>query len=72
MFEKVVEILMEHVEADSITPESTLIGDLGLSSLDVVNVVVAFEDTFDIEIPDRIIPELITVADIVNYLEQHV
>ncbi len=71
MYEKVVKILMEYVEVKTIRPESALIGDLGLSSLDVVNVVVAFEDEFGIEIPDRVIPDFITVADIVKYLEQH-
>lgn len=71
MYEKVVKILMEYVEVKTIRPESALIGDLGLSSLDVVNVVVAFEDEFGIEIPDRVIPDFITVADIVEYLEQH-
>ncbi len=71
MYEKVVKILMEYVEVKTIRPESALIGDLGLSSLDVVNVVVAFEDEFGIEIPDRVIPDFITVADIVKSLEQH-
>jgi acyl carrier protein len=45
---------------------------LGLSSLDVINVVVAFEDEFDIEIPDQKIKELVTVGDIVEYLEKNI
>jgi acyl carrier protein len=44
------------------------VADLGLSSLDVINVVVAFEDEFGIEIPDQIIKDLTTVGDIVRYL----
>jgi acyl carrier protein len=51
MLEKVIKILAEYTEADvsSITEESRLVADLGLSSLDVINVVVAFEDEFGIE-----------------------
>lgn len=71
MLEKVIEILSEYTEIskDNIKMESGLVNDLGLSSLDVINVVVAFEDEFDIEIPDQIIKDLVTVGDVVNYLE---
>lgn len=71
MLEKVIEILSEYTEIskDNINMESGLVNDLGLSSLDVINVVVAFEDEFDIEIPDQIIKELVTVGDVVKYLE---
>lgn len=71
MLEKVIEILSEYTEIskDNINMESGLVNDLGLSSLDVINVVVAFEDEFNIEIPDRIIKELVTVGDVVKYLE---
>ena len=51
--------------------DSALIDDLGLSSLDVINVVAAFEDEFDIDVPDRVLPTLRTVGDIVNYLEEN-
>ena len=52
--------------------ETDLVKDLDLNSLDVVNIVVTFEDEFDIEIPDRVIGSLTKVADIVKYLEEHV
>ncbi len=52
------------------TEKSSLTVDLGLSSLDVVNVVVAFEEEFDIEIPDEKIRELTTIGDVVEYLEK--
>lgn len=72
MFERTVEILSEYAGDDAeITLESALVDDLGLSSLDVINVVAAFEDEFDIEVPDRIIPSLRTVQDIVDYLEEN-
>lgn len=60
------------LEKDMITEKTSLVTDLGLSSLDVINVVVAFEDEFDIEIPDQKIKELVTVGDIVEYLERNV
>lgn len=70
MFERIVSILEEYCEIDGeITRDSALIDDLGLSSLDVINIVAEFEDEFDIEIPDRIIPTLRTVGDIADYLE---
>ncbi len=72
MFDRTVEILSDFAGDDAeITLESTLVDDLGLSSLDVINVVAAFEDEFDIEVPDRVIPSLRTVQDIVNYLEEN-
>lgn len=73
MFERTVNILKEYVESDcKLTKESTLVDDLGLSSLEVINIVAAFEDEFEIEIPDHVIPSLRTIGDIVNYLEENV
>lgn len=74
MIEKVIEILAEFttLEKEKITKESGLTTDLGLNSLDVINVVVAFEEEFDIEIPDQRIKELVTVGDIEEYLEKNV
>lgn len=62
MIEKVIDILVDFttLERNMITEKSGLVTDLGLSSLDVINVVVAFEDEFDIEIPDQKIKELVT------------
>lgn len=72
MFDRTVEILSEYVDGGSeITMDSALVDDLGLSSLDVINIVAAFEDEFDIEVPDRVIPTLRTVKDIVDYLEEN-
>lgn len=74
MFERTVAILNEYIGTDGmeITMDSALVDDLGLSSLEVINIVAAFEDEFGIEVPDRIIPTLRTVRDIVNYLEENV
>ena len=73
MFDKTVEILGEFIDGDTseITMDSALVNDLGLSSLEVINIVAAFEDEFGIEVPDRVIPTLRTVGDIVNFLEEN-
>lgn len=74
MLEKVKKILLDYTEvpASEITLKTDLVKDLDLNSLDVVNIVVAFEDKFEIEIPDRVISGLTKVGDIVKYLEEHV
>lgn len=74
MKEKVIHILTEftQVTEEGITLSSDLTADLGLSSLDVIEVVLAFEEEFGIEIPDDEIWELATAGDIVDYLEAHV
>ena len=74
MFEKVIDILSEFSEIDKnkIGVESDLIKDLGLNSLDVVNLIVAFEDEFDIVIPDSKLKEFSTVGDIEKYLIENV
>ncbi len=73
MYDRTVAILGEYVDCDpsEITEDSALIDDLGLSSLEVINIVADFEDEFGIEVPDRVIPTLRTVGDIVNYLEDN-
>lgn len=70
MFEKVKEILSEYADAEDIQPESSLTADLGLTSFDMVSLIMEFEETFDIEIMDKDIRKMITVGDIVEYIEQ--
>ena len=74
MLKKIIDILSDFTMQDkeNITEESTLVNDLGLNSLDVINVIVAFEEEFDIEIPDSKIKEMVTVGDIKEYLEKNV
>ena len=73
MLERIREILKKYAEvsADLIVPDATLQGDLALNSLDVVNIVMDFEDEFGIEIEDDAVGGFITVADIVKYMELH-
>ena len=72
MYERIKIILQEYacIEPDLITPESNLQTDLCLNSLDVVNVIVEFEEEFNIEIDEADIHTFITVKDIVAYLEK--
>lgn len=71
MLEKVREILLNHTQASAgeIELNTELVKDLGLNSLDVVSLIIDFEDKFGIEISDRTIRDFVTVGDIVEYLE---
>lgn len=69
--EKVVEILIEElgVEADEVVESANIQEDLGADSLAIVEVIMAFEDEFDIKIPEEDAAGMITVKDIIQYLE---
>ena len=71
--DKVKEIIMEQlgVGADQVTPDASFIDDLGADSLDTVELVMALEEAFDIEIPDEEAEKIATVKDAVNYLNEH-
>jgi acyl carrier protein len=73
IFEKVKEKIAEQlgVDEDEITLESKIIDDLGADSLDVVELVMALEEEFDIEIPDSDTEGLNTVGDVVEYIDEH-
>lgn len=68
---KVRKILAEQLEVDPhyITPQASLAYDLGADSLDSVELVMALEEEFDVEIPDELAEEFITVRDIIDYLD---
>ncbi|MBQ7569162.1 acyl carrier protein [bacterium] len=69
--EKVIEIVAEQlgVEKEKVTPTASFINDLGADSLDVVEMVMAFETAFDIEIPDEDTEKISNVVQAVAYLE---
>ena len=73
-FEKVRDIVVEQlsVEADDVAIESTFIDDLGADSLDIVVLVMAIEEEFDIEIPDSDAEKVVTVGDVVDYIKENV
>lgn len=72
MFEKIKEILLQYTEVTTINETSMLQADLGLNSLEMVEIVIAFEDAFHIEISDRDLTKFVSVKDIVEYLEMRV
>jgi acyl carrier protein len=70
---KVVEILVEQlgINSNDVIPSASIIADLGADSLDTVELVMAFEEEFGLEIPDDIAETIVTVRDIVNYIRNN-
>ncbi|HEX8321835.1 acyl carrier protein [Longimicrobium sp.] len=67
---KVKEIIINElgVDAEKVTPEASFVEDLGADSLDTVELVMAFEEEFGMEIPDEEAEKLRTVGDAINYI----
>ena len=70
--ERVKKIVVEHlgVDAEKVTEEASFIDDLGADSLDTVELVMAFEDEFGVEIPDDAAEKITTVKDAIDYIEK--
>jgi acyl carrier protein len=70
--ERVKKIVVEHlnVDADKVTENASFIEDLGADSLDTVELVMAFEEEFGIEIPDDAAESIVTVGDAVKYIDK--
>lgn len=70
--DKVIEIIVDQLDldADKITAESSLVDDLGADSLDIIELVMSFEDEFGVKMPDEDLEKIKTVGDIVNALEK--
>ena len=73
IFEKVKKVVVDQlgVEPDEVNIDSTFIDDLGADSLDIVELIMAFEEEFGIEIPDEAAEKIKTVQDVVTYIDQH-
>jgi len=71
--DRVKQIVVEHlgVEADKVTENASFIDDLGADSLDTVELVMAFEEAFGVEIPDDAAETIQTVGDAIRFLESH-
>ena len=74
IFEKVKEIIIEQlgVAEAAVTSEASFIDDLGADSLDIVELIMALEEEFDIEIPDADAEKVVTVGDVVEYIKENV
>ena len=73
MLEKMKEMIAEQlgVDADSVTEASSFKEDLGADSLDLFEMVMAFEEEFEVEIPSEDLEQINTIGDVVKYLEAH-
>ena len=72
MLNKLTEIIREQTGDDTITinRDSVLLADLGMNSFDLINLVCVLEDEFEVEIPDRVIGNLKTVGDVMDYIAE--
>ena len=73
VFEKVKKIISEQLEVDQsiISEGSTISGDLGADSLDLVDLAMSIEDEFDLELSDSTLESIKTVGDLVRYIEEN-
>ena len=73
IFEKVKDIIVEQlgVVENTVTLEASFIDDLGADSLDIVELVMAIEEEFDMEIPDEDAEKVVSVGDVVEYIKEH-
>lgn len=71
--ERLIEIIAHQlgIEADNVTPDASFMEDLGADSLDTVELVMALEEEFDLEIPDSDAEKIQTVQDALDYLDEH-
>jgi acyl carrier protein len=71
--DRVKKIVVEHlgVEADKVTEDASFIDDLGADSLDIVELVMAFEEEFGVEIPDDAAEKISTVTDAIKYIDEN-
>ena len=74
VFEKVKGIIVEQlgVAETAVTIEASFIDDLGADSLDIVELIMALEEEFDIEIPDADAEKVVSVSDVVEYIKDHI
>lgn len=70
IFNEVKDIIVEQlgVEADKVTMEASFIDDLGADSLDIVELIMALEEKYDTEIADEVAEKMVTVKDVVEYI----
>ena len=73
IFEKVAQLLADQfdIDASTVTADTSFVDDLKADSLDVVELIMAIEEEFEVEIPDELLESVRTVGDVVGYLEEN-
>ena len=73
MLEKLIDVICRYVDIDpsKLSEDTNIRSELGLNSLELVNIAVAIEDEFDVEIPDRAVMNIETLADAVKIIEKY-
>ena len=73
IFQKLKTIIVDQlgVNEENVTMEATFVDDLAADSLDIVELVMTIEEEFDLEIPDSDAEKIVTVGDVVKYIEEH-
>ena len=74
MLERIREVICRFVELDpeTLTEETNIRSELGLNSLELINIAVAIEDEFDVEIPDREVSNLETLGDAIRIIQKYI
>ncbi|WP_422445892.1 acyl carrier protein [Thermoanaerobacterium sp. DL9XJH110] len=73
VLDKIKKIIADQlgIDEDDVVPEASFIDDLGADSLDIVELIMAFEEEFDLEIPDEDAEKIKTVQDVIDYIKNH-
>lgn len=71
--DKVIELIIENldVDKDALVPEAKFIDDLGVSSMDLWELVLVMEDEFDLEVPDEDLEKIVTIQDAINFIQNN-
>ncbi|MBD2567379.1 acyl carrier protein [Anabaena lutea] len=74
IFDKVKKVVIEQldVESEKVVPSANFVNDLGADSLDIVELVMALEEEFELEIPDEAAEKILTVQEVVDYINSNV
>jgi len=69
--DRVLELVLENLEVDAaaLVPEAKFIDDLGVSSMDLWELVLVMEDVFDLEVPDEDLAKIVTIQDAIDFIE---
>jgi len=73
VLDKIKQIIADQlgIDEDEVVPEASFIDDLGADSLDIVELIMAFEEEFDLEIPDEDAEKIKTVQNVIDYIKNH-